>query len=142
MIVANDEMRGALEADASNPNGIYHPYPITTTTQGSKISGVGYAIGDSLIRSGIGTFGDGASSVFYDGSSESSMYGIYVNPHGLFCSWTEGSLESALEAAWAYQAFHDESYDLRSDVDGFYRVAYGYDLSDDEYEAILAGRSI
>lgn len=67
-------------------------------------------------------------------------YEIYVNPHGI-CSWTEGSLESVLEAKWAAYKYHGaySESQVRSEIKTFYSKFYKYELSDSEVSSILAG---
>ena len=64
-------------------------------------------------------------------------YDVWVNPHGYYSSWVNGSVESVLEAAWAfeylYQAYEDSPIGLSSAygttaadvVTYFYTTFYG-----------------
>lgn len=68
-------------------------------------------------------------------------YEIIVNPHGLYSSWTDGSLEAALECQWIYDLYHSDGdfSQTRSAIRNFYSTFYGYDLSDAQIDQILAG---
>lgn len=65
-------------------------------------------------------------------------YEIYVNPRGA-CSWTDGSLESVLEAKWAAYRYHGAYTEsqIKSEIKNFYSKFYRYDLSDAEINRIL-----
>lgn len=141
VIVKTKRIAGYLEKDAANSTGIYHPYPVSRTSGRTSVSGVGYTNGNSLVSSCIGTSESGSSSVFYDesGKANGKTYGIHVNPRGMTGSWTDGSVESVLESAWAYRTFRKPDYDLESKVKGFYRTFFDHDLTDGEYDSIVAG---
>lgn len=139
VIVADQKMKTAMQADAKKSNGLYYPYPVTVGSRGGvvQITTVGYYSGSNLVSASIGKDSDG-NSVLNDGSTV-TMYDIYVNPQGLFCSWTEGSVESVLESAWIYKTFIDSSYAVRQEVKDFYSTFYGYSLSSSELDTILDG---
>ena len=142
VIVASQDMKVAMEKEFERARGIYHPYPPTTSSRGGAVSlsMVGYYNGSNLVASCIGTSGAGSASVLNDGVGAVQSYSIYVNPQGLFSSWTDGSVESVLEAAWVYKTFHDPDYDLDSLVKAFYKDFYGYDLGDN-LGTVLDGRA-
>ena len=147
VIVATQEMKAAMEREALRSRGAYFPYPATTSTRGGVVNAtmVGFDNGDNLVAACIGTRGSGLQSVLNSGDGDVGAYDIHVNPHGLFSSWTDGSVESVLEAAWVYKTFRNESYDLDSQVRAFYRDFYGYELDEsdeltDELTAILKGK--
>ena len=74
-------------------------------------------------------------------SIASDDYDVYVNPCGLFSSWTGGSLESVLETAWASYVFQSDEDDggyLEDRVRSFYSDFYGYELGD-EYDGVVDG---
>ncbi|MDO4581918.1 MAG: hypothetical protein Q4B96_04990 [Bacillota bacterium] len=65
-------------------------------------------------------------------------YEIYVNPRGM-CDWTEGSLESPLEAVWLAYKFHN-AYTLaevKQIAADFYRQFFGLALTDAELREIF-----
>ena len=74
-------------------------------------------------------------------SIESNDYNVVLNPCGLFCSWTDGSMESILETAWAYKVFRSDDGFFESQLSDFYSRFYGYSLTDysDVIDARYAG---
>lgn len=142
VIVADQKMKSAMEAESKSEHDVYYPYPLTSSSKGGVItnSTVGFYSGSNLVDSCIGRDSNG-KSVLNDGKSVSS-YNIYVNPCGSFSSWAEGSVESVLEASWVYKMFRDKSYDVEGDVEEFYQKFYGYDLTSDqsELDSILSGK--
>lgn len=142
VIVATQQMKTSMQAEALRSRGIYYPYPATSSSRGGIITAtmVGFDNGLNLVASCIGTTGGGLASALNNGSGQVGSYDIHVNPHGLFSSWTDGSVESVLECAWVYKTFRDENYDLDTVVRGFYHDFYGFDLADD-LETVLAGKA-
>lgn len=140
VIVATQEMKIAMEAEAIR-DGAYYPYPVASNSRGGVASStmVGFYNGSNLIAACIGTEGSGLRSFLNDGSGKVGTYDIHVNPHGLFSSWTDGSVESVLEAAWIYKTFRNEDYDLNKIVKDFYQDFYDYDLGD-QLSTVLAGK--
>ena len=138
VIVDTSKMREAMLAQAQKEGDVYYAYPVASSSKGGVISSsmVGYNNGSSLVASSIGMSGKGAASVLNDGSGNVEPYHVYVNPHGLFCDWAAGSVESFLEAGWVYKTFRNEDYDLDSEVKAFYRDFYDYGLSQDDLDAI------
>ena len=141
VIVATQAMKSSMEREATRAAGIYFPYPATSSTHGGVVSAtmVGFFNGSNLVASCIGTSGEGLSSFLNDGSGKVGSYGIYVNPHGLFSSWADGSVESVLETAWVYKTFRNEDYDLDAVISRFYSEFYGYELGS-ELATVLDGR--
>lgn len=140
VVVANQKMARAMERDAGDDHGLYYPYPTAKSTHGGVIttSTVGFYTGSNLVDACIGTSGGHTRSVLNDGS-DVEAYDIHVNPSGPFSSWTEGSVESVLEASWVQKTFRDSSYDLNADIEGFYSKFYDYSLASSEVDEILAG---
>ena len=74
-------------------------------------------------------------------SIASDDYYVYVNPHGIFSSWADGSMESILEAAWAscvFQAGGDDGGFLEDRVRTLYSELYGFDLGE-MYDDVIDG---
>lgn len=129
VIVRTADIQEAFEEalDESTGEGLYARAPYVDL---SGIHGYGFTTGGVLISSFI-------SNADADGDSEIE---VIVNPTGMASSWTEGGLESFLEAPWAASIFYDYSTsDLRADVSEFYETFYGYELSSAELDKILEG---
>ena len=128
IIVTTKNIKTKLNKARSKSLGLYTPGSYQTNT---SVSGYGLNINGQLLR---------CYSVTNDASRGDSLYSILVNPSGLMGSWTKGSMESFLEAAWAASEFSGYSKDkLKSAVKEFYSEFYGYSLSDDEYNKIING---
>lgn len=138
VVVATQAIKDRLLEDAARDNGLYHPYPVVSKGEFAVTSSVGFYTGGNLVDACIGTHGMGTKSTLNDGTA-TEYYDVHVNPAGLFSSWIDGSMESVLEAAWAYQTFRDDTYNLEEQVHSFYQEFYGYELSPAELDAILAG---
>lgn len=68
---------------------------------------------------------------------------LYRNPVGTF-KWDRYSTEEALQLLWAAKTLHPELFtdvDLVKETREFYSTFYGYDLSEDEAQRILAGEA-
>lgn len=151
-VIAKDQRIAGLLLQ--NSQGAHQPYyayrniyPTSGTTVGywpkSGEEPSGYYV-ESCIGASIGA-GQAPGSVF-EGTNDS--YGIYVNPKGLvqsasdddLCSWTQGSLESVLEASWAHWMFRGgQQSEFEDDVVNFYSSVYGCDLTPDDLAVIEAG---
>ncbi|MDR2487310.1 MAG: hypothetical protein LBD12_05030 [Clostridiales Family XIII bacterium] len=68
-------------------------------------------------------------------------YAVFVNPHGI-ASWTEGSVESVLEAPWALSRFGGArgEAEVRVDIRSFYETFYRYTPSGSDLDVILRGK--
>lgn len=69
-------------------------------------------------------------------------YEIYVNPSGVG-DWTQASVESILESIWVANKFHGVYTDqeVRDYISQFYSTFYGYTLTPDDLNKILAGKA-
>ena len=68
---------------------------------------------------------------------------LYRNPVGTF-KWDRYSTEEALQLLWAAKTLHPELFtdvDLVKETREFYSTFYGYQLSDDDAQRILAGQN-
>lgn len=68
---------------------------------------------------------------------------VYRIPQGTF-QWCRFSSESALQVLWAAKTIHPDQFkdlDLAKETKAFYKEYFNYDLSDDEVNAILAGKN-
>lgn len=131
-------------------NSLYELYPLISYTTGSvTYSWVGLQGTSSVMCYAVG----GLTSSQSSGQTYTQMknalegstadYDVVTNPEGLFGeSWTQGSVESVLEAAWIsylyYPDEHESNYVAQTIAD-FYAEFYGYALSSSELETILAG---
>ena len=143
VIVKNQRIGSLLAQNSSRATQLYYPYPTINPAGHGRT--VGYFVDSSestYIESCIGR--DGGDSSILNGNP----YVMYVNPKGLcqgdagdtLCSWTDGSLESVLEASWAYYRFRGgDQATFRQDVSNFYSTVYGYSPSTSDLDAIEAG---
>ncbi len=134
VIASTQDIKDKLERARANPLGLYTPGSYQTTP---SISGYGIVLDNQLLRS---------YSTVTDEARGDTLYDIVVNPCGMLGSWTTGSMESFLEAAWAANVFCGyDAESLHDDIVGYYKQFYGYDLSYDEnlsrneIDAILDG---
>ena len=66
---------------------------------------------------------------------------VYANPNGVF-PWDRYSGEEALQVLWAAKFFNPEQFedvDMVAETKDFYQTFYGYSLTDDQANRILAG---
>ena len=117
VVTRNENIKSKLDADRARANGLYAYY-------------------DPYQSEGAGAIATCISS---------SSYNTIVNPSGLFSSWSEGSMESVLESAWACERFNSSASEggyLRSKTQEFYRTFYGYESAnfDSDYAAIMDAR--
>ena len=138
VIVASKQAKKLMERDRTRDNGLYHPYPNQDNGAGTSLVGFLTKSG-TILQSTIGLSSHG-KPVLYDGSTLKKTYDIHVNPHGLFSSWAQGSVESVLETAWAYKEFQapdgDDDGFFEDRTSTFYKTFYGYELGD-EYDDIV-----
>ena len=123
VIVATRHIRNDyLLPDMALSNGLYHPYG--SVDAGSLGTVVGFKPGSTTYESAIGFVSGSVTSALYDDAgalSPSYEDRVFVNPHGIYSSWADGSVESVLETPWAYAALRlggDEYADLGVSVDG------------------------
>lgn len=104
-----------------------------------SVGGIWYSEKVSVSNDLITTDGQYGSEEMLIYSTIHGPFDIVVNPSGGIGSWTEGSLESPLEAIWAAYAFHD-AYSLdevHQKVSEFYNQFFGYNLSSSELTEII-----
>ena len=96
---------------------------------------IGYVEG---IRGTLSTRSSTAYERFLNGENP---YEVVTNPHGLYSSWTNGSVESVLECQWIDDLYHANGDYTNTGivVREFYEKFYGYPLSDDQVASIIAG---
>ena len=133
LIATTEDVKQGILANSSLENGAYHQYDYvelgaTTLLQ----TPVGYP---ACI--GCGGSDSSADNLFAGGSIDSSA--IVVNPKGLFSDWTQGTVESFLEAAWANDVVRGQNAIGWQDyVTRFYNEFYGYSLTESDQLAISA----
>lgn len=151
VIVNSQHAQKLMEADMNaddDTNSLYKIYDEhSTTNRAATISWVGplgveeegpyYAVGGLTVQQGTSETSSEDLQTQYD------SYGIEVNPEGIFESWTEGTVESVLETAWISYLYYSDEYDsdnyVAQTIYDFYATFYGYSLSSDQLEEILAG---
>ena len=131
LIAATQEIKRQMIDNSDGDDDEYHPFETTTDdVRGARGFNAG---GDEIYFSCIGAPGASETVTRTIGDSITDA-DIVVNPHGLFCSWTEyGSVEGVLEAAWVNDVVNGESasVDWLSKVTEFYNTFYRYDCSAD-----------
>lgn len=145
IIAGTRQVKEMMIENSMDEHGLYHAYGIPTKAlDGSNgrfnpsTYGLAYSSTNILFASIGIDGGNGQVSTFASGVIPDSA--ICVNPHGLFDSWTEGTLEACLEAAWVTDVVNGEMDVGYEDlVKEFYATFYGYDLSASELDSILAG---
>ena len=128
IIVTSDDIESNLIANSSDPSGVYHPYAFIEAGMGSAYSMFGPI---SAIPSCIGFDGTLATNTnLFDVDGDLSIRDedIVINPKGLFCDWTQGSVESFLETAWVNDVVkeNETQIDWKGYVSRFYSEFYGY----------------
>lgn len=133
LIATSKSIKKSLIENSSLSNGMYTPYGWVSAAGSSRnIEAFGVNLGNTVLFSTIGV--DGTSS----GEDTENLLGtsipesaIAVNPSGLFCDWTAGSVESFLEAAWVSDEVNDaaEGVDWQQEAKDFYKTFYDYDLN-------------
>ena len=141
VVVTDPDFKGKIKSNYSY-GGMYGAHYLTAGDTDNNPSenamGVKYS-GGSAWWSWIGREGDyevySEPDVAY--ASTNDPFDIVVNPHGYYSSWIDGSIESVLEAAWAYetlyQAYEEAPQPLNSQygssaadvVNYFYSTFYG-----------------
>ncbi len=138
VIAKSEQIKSRFENASKSSGQLYYSYE--AIRDGSSTT-IGLDTGSQILDACIGNNGSDTPSASYD---------VYVNPKGLvqesaddvLCSWTDGSVESVLEASWAYWRFRGgSSSDFDSDVKNFYDTFYGYSLSSSELSSIKNGPS-
>ncbi len=140
VITNNQATKAKLEADRdSSANSLYKIYSPIQWGSGSVYIGPAVSAGNSpplLSTAGVtsrqATIGNNTS--LYDPQG----YDVVTNPHGMFESWTDGTIESVLETAWISSLYRNGN-DPSDDIYYFYRTFYGHSLSSDEYQMIIDG---
>lgn len=132
VIVKNAEIKKEMEASEESGTGLYRKgiqYHSGFTSTSGRDSYV-------LLPKSLWETETVASYTNYI----SDDYGIYVNPDGVG-SWTDGSVESVLEAAWASYVFYPDGYytldKVENKVSEFYQKFYRYDVTDSDLKSIL-----
>ena len=150
VIVNTQSAKGRLEASRDAGEGVNTPYKIygvqtwTNPDSGARFTWVGPLRSDEAGGIGFSVMGltsqQSAEQSLDDitGAWDGRTYQVLVNPCGLFESWTDGTIESVLEAAWISYYYNGGSNPSQAIAD-FYGEFYGYSLSSDEIAAILNG---
>ena len=135
LIATSSEIKARIVENSKSENGVYHPYGFTSN---GVISMMGP---DPSLPACIGFNGADASqteNLFEGGQIDEAA--IVVNPRGLFSDWTQGTVESFLEAAWVSDVVVGIGPGTwAQEVAGFYAQFYGYSLTDADWVSINAG---
>ncbi|OBR93899.1 vitamin B12-binding protein [Clostridium ragsdalei P11] len=68
---------------------------------------------------------------------------VYINPTGAFL-WDRYGAEEALQIQWAAKTLHPDKFqniDIKQETKNFYKTFFNYNLTDDEVNKILNGKS-
>lgn len=125
--------------------GLYTAYPYITTTGNPTYSGVGFEGANHVFfKAWIGYMAKDQWSDINHKSiiEEYGSYGVATVGNGLYCDWINGSAESFLMTFWIDDFYDgDATYsNLRSEVTKFYKEFYNYDITEDDFNSIVAGR--
>ena len=137
IIVTSPDIETNLINNSINESGVYHPYPFITAGANAAYSMFGPT---SSIPSCIGFDGSQGGSVNLldvDGATQIHDENVVVNPKGLFSDWTEGTVESFLEAAWVCDVVKGDSpVGWQEYVNRFYSDFYGYSLTSTDWNTM------
>lgn len=133
----------ARDTDTAAQTGLYAAYDYSVGAALQE-SGVGPRTADGvLIRSFIGVNTvDGKSLGQLKVEAGENPYEIVTCANGLWCDWVWGSAESFLMAFWT-DDFYDGDEDfptLRAEATRFYKQFYGYELTDEDFAQMCAGK--
>ena len=139
LIAATSKIKRQLIANSKKSNGMYTPYKwVTASESGGVTDGFGCNIGGQVLYSCMGSDGskskgDGVENLLGNSIPSSS---IAVNPKGLFSDWTQGTVESFLEAAWVSDEVNSNAngVDWKQEAADFYKEFYDYDLNANQLE--------
>lgn len=132
LITTTSSIKANIISNSKKKNGMYTPYSWVEAGDGRNISSFGVNMGSMVLPSCIGSEGtnDSDNTTNPLGNSIPSD-SIEVNPQGLFSDWTEGTVESFLEAAWVSDEVNDNAngVDWEKEAKDFYKEFYDYDLN-------------
>lgn len=141
MIATSARARSKIVANSKDDDGLYHPYKmVSADSNGVSVNFIGkLTSGGGTIYSSIGVDAEGTATDW--SGKQIPEDAIEVNPVGLGGSWTAGTVEAFLEAAWVNDvvADNEEKVGLRGYVEDFYKKFYKHALSGSEYKSILDG---
>lgn len=132
LIVTSTKIKNGIISNSKKSNGMYTPYKWVPAGNGRNIESFGVNLGNNVLSSTIGSNGskngDNANNLL--GSSIPND-AIAVTPSGLFSDWTQGTVESFLEAAWVSDEVNDDAngVDWKKEAKDFYKTFYDYDLN-------------
>ncbi len=141
---AAEALAAARDADTASQTGLYAAYDYSVG-EALQESGVGPRTVDGvLIRAIIGSTGTGTLSIGQQRTAAGeNPYEVVTCANGLYCDWVAGSVESFLMAFWVDDFYDSEGTDfsnLDEEARRFYEEFYDYELTDEDLEAIHAGR--
>lgn len=131
VIVASSDAKKRMERDR-NGKGVYAPHYLEAGSTGNNANnnamGLPYASNKAskkaLWRAYVGREGDvdeeSCEALEAYATKPANAYDVLLNPHGVYCNWIRGSVESVLEAAWAYEAIVAEHRDGASSLSTSY----------------------
>ncbi len=137
VIVADSFIKDSMFNSSFSYSSLYHPYDFTSTGGGisdflgltfsDERGGTAYTATSIGYRGGSADVGTPNPSYSHDDGNYIDYDDILVNPSGLFCDWTGGSVESFLESGWVASRINGV-YDYeqwKQDVSDFYSWAWG-----------------
>lgn len=129
LIARDKDVAQGLIASRDSDDGAYAPQPALDLNVANNAVGI-----KDDDNNYVQTFiGDGTKL----GSKSAECFKVYTAPHGVYSSWTDGSLEGVLFIAWANSKFYQTytNSQLKSLVTEFYQDFYG--ASSVDYDAIM-----
>lgn len=136
IITTSSDVKNAIVSSSASTTSLYHAYPYVGNDVTYGALGVSYetSYGATSLWSCIGSLATsgtvGDPNPIY-GSGAIDADDVLVNPSGYFCDWTEGTVESFLEAGWvaAYVSGTYSASQWQQDVADFYSWAWGISVN-------------
>lgn len=129
LIATSTKIKEALVDNSKKERGLYRPYNWVEFESDTVENAVSPETSDGTpLYSCIGSASEDSPT---NSMSEGSAFAdaIAVTPSGLFCDWTEGTVESFLEAAWVSDEVRGGSgIDWEQEAEDFYRTFYDYSI--------------
>lgn len=132
VVVKSSQIKNAIVSNSAQTNSLYHAYSFVETASYSgfigTVGGMSASIG-TLAQTGA--VGD-PNPTYPSGAIDTDD--VLVNPSGLFCDWSQGTVESFLEAGWVAWAINGDTTgytqaDWNQYVVDFYSWAYDITLN-------------
>ena len=132
IIVTSSSIQSEILSNSALPNGMYHPYGYVTAPSGIGTAGAAFTDEETYwccIGANDGGLPSATSTANPLGGSLTSA-NVRVMPSGLFCDWTQGTVESFLLSGWVSCEVNGSGFDWFSYVSDFYGYFYGIDVSE------------